>query len=128
MSALGESLRTIRLAAGFGLRQAARALEVSSGYLSRVEQGKESPSDALLGKMAGYYNVDEDWLYSKAGRVAPDVLAIVLSDPRWPRFLRLAQEMGRTGADLLGALEILERLPRPEPEPPLTMRESPPSW
>jgi DNA-binding XRE family transcriptional regulator len=50
-----EHWRKARVAAGLTLLQAAKLLEVEPSNLSEIEQGRQSPSEALAGRMARCY-------------------------------------------------------------------------
>lgn len=56
-NSFGSRARAARLEKGFGLRQAARELDVSAAYLSRIENDFETPSGELLAQMAKRYAV-----------------------------------------------------------------------
>lgn len=48
----GSVLRTLRKRTGLSAREVAERAKVSASYLSRVESGKATPSDAWLGFVA----------------------------------------------------------------------------
>lgn len=51
----GEFARSVRLQAGYGLREAARKMGISAAYLSRVENDVDAPSAGLTIKMSSLY-------------------------------------------------------------------------
>lgn len=57
LHASGQILRNQRVAAGLGLRQAAKLLDVYPLYLSEVEQGRQKLPTELAEKMADLYQV-----------------------------------------------------------------------
>jgi transcriptional regulator with XRE-family HTH domain len=58
MTPLGARLRALREERGVTLKEMARALRVSSAYLSALEHGRRgTPTFALLQKMIAYFNV-----------------------------------------------------------------------
>jgi len=57
IQAIGQFLRVKRLGIPLKLRQAARELDISAAYLSRIESGDDQPSAELLVKMAKRYDV-----------------------------------------------------------------------
>lgn len=65
---VGTVLRTLREKTGLTARQVAERAQVSESYLSRVESGKVTPTDAWLGYVAG---VLSDALVGKS--VRPDL-------------------------------------------------------
>jgi len=64
----GQYARRIRIQAGYGLRQAARAMGVSAAYLSRVETGEDLPSSNLAHKMARLYARPAEEVIAASGR------------------------------------------------------------
>ena len=58
MKRFGEKLRTLRQRRDLTLRQLATVLEVSNGYISRMETGNKTPNVAMLVKIANFFNVD----------------------------------------------------------------------
>src|SRR5579872_591588 len=57
MQPIGEYLRAKRLAIPRGLREVARALDISAAYLSRIESGDDQPSGELLVKLSELYSL-----------------------------------------------------------------------
>jgi len=69
---LGKFARERRLAAGLGLRQAARLMNVSATYLSRVENDTDPPSAMLQHKMSEIYETAIGEFASRARARAGD--------------------------------------------------------
>jgi len=65
----GKTIRNLREQRNLSLRQLARSLGVHSAYLSKVENGKVSPSEKLIEKLATFFHAP--YLYRLAGRAAP---------------------------------------------------------
>jgi transcriptional regulator with XRE-family HTH domain len=63
---LQQRLRDLREKAGLGLREAAKKLRISPGYLSRIEGRGEIPAPELLCRMAGEYGCDVEELLELA--------------------------------------------------------------
>lgn len=58
MTPLGAKLRELRRARGVTLKEMAKALRVSSAYLSALEHGRRGkPTWAMLQRMIAYFNV-----------------------------------------------------------------------
>ena len=58
MTPLGKRMRELRQARGVTLKQMARALNVSSAYLSALEHGRRGkPTWILLQRIIAYFNV-----------------------------------------------------------------------
>ena len=63
MERFGEKLHILREKQGLSMRQLASELEIkSSGYVSKLETGKQKPSIELLLKISLYFGVSTDQL------------------------------------------------------------------
>jgi DNA-binding XRE family transcriptional regulator/quercetin dioxygenase-like cupin family protein len=71
MDHLGSRLKTIRLKAGWTLRELARQAGVSPSFVSQIENGKSQPSVATLYEFAQLLNVSIDELFDPTGGFAP---------------------------------------------------------
>lgn len=58
MSAIGSTVRDVRLKIGMTQKAAAEALGVSSVHLSNVERGVTPPSASLMARLTEVYGVD----------------------------------------------------------------------
>lgn len=88
----GKLLRERRLACGFGLREFAGLVGVSSTYISQLEQGNIDPPTAERAtKMAEILGeTPEEWI-ALAGRVPTDMEGIIQEQPiGFPMLLREA--------------------------------------
>jgi transcriptional regulator with XRE-family HTH domain len=89
----GKTLRRLRMEARVGLRELARLLDTSPGYLSDVEQEKVAPpSEELIVRIAGALGVDKQALLSAASKIDPELSRYVASEPQAADFLRRAKE------------------------------------
>ena len=89
----GETLRRIRIDEGVGLRELARHINKSPGYLSDVENGHvPPPSEALILDIARALEVDKKELLVAARKVDPEVSNYVAQKPEVADFLRMAQD------------------------------------
>ena len=81
MNELGERIRELRVAAGLSQRELAERVNVGFPYISKVEAGKERPSDDLLTQIAPHIGITPDDLLIVAKRLpeepAADLLRIV---------------------------------------------------
>lgn len=80
-SRFGELLRRHRTDRGYTLEELASEVEVTKGYLSRLERGKAKPSRTLIGAMARSLAVDPSSLYLAAGYFPEDVERILQEHP-----------------------------------------------
>lgn len=103
---LGERIKRVRQSREIGLRQAAKKLDISATYLSRIENCQESspPAERVIRALADLLEDDFDELMQLAGRVPQDVEHVIKTDPQMPAFLRTAHAQNVSGAALLEML------------------------
>lgn len=77
----GTVLRELREQQGIGIKKLAPELGVSYTYLSKLESNQIRPSADLVGRVAHYFHYDHDRLLLAAGRVPPEILAILQDHP-----------------------------------------------
>lgn len=79
-TAFGDYIRARREALkasdgrAFSLRKAAEAIQVSPGFLSKLENGEVEPGDETISKLAGLLREPEAALFAKAGRAPKGML------------------------------------------------------
>ena len=113
----GMFLRARRIEAGVGLRELARLIGKSAGYISDVELGNvPPPSEETIVKIAAALNVDKKTLLSKAKKVDPELAQYVVDQPQAADFLRMAkdQEFNTDDWDRLTQLAKLSKLGKGE--------------
>lgn len=86
----------------FSLRRFAQAVGISATFLSKVENGESPPPGAdTIKRMAAQLGADADELLALAGKVDPELPAIIREMPRaMADFLRTAREKGLTDEDI----------------------------
>jgi len=94
---IGERLRIQRIETlGRGLRETARLLDVAPAHLTDLEKGRRSPSQALLGRIARVYEIDEAELRAGWGKAEAVVGEIASKSPtaaaKAPALLRAAKD------------------------------------
>lgn len=82
MPQFGTQLRQLREAKQLGIKQLARHLGVSYTYISHIERGKSRPSQQLIRRLAGYFDVSEEDLLLAARRFPLDVEKILYEHPK----------------------------------------------
>ena len=55
---LGKKIQLARIKKNVSLRTASKEMDFSAMYLSEIEHDKKQPSNKILEKIAGYYNID----------------------------------------------------------------------
>jgi transcriptional regulator with XRE-family HTH domain len=107
--AFGDILRDLRLETGVGLRELARRISTSPGYLSDVENGRASPpSERVIVDMARALSVDKQMLLMAARKVDPELSQYVAQQPEVADFLRTAKERGYREEDWFRLSQLAE--------------------
>jgi transcriptional regulator with XRE-family HTH domain len=65
----GEYLSELRASKNIRLTDAARAIGISLPYLKEIEKGLKLPSDLLIRTIADYYQISEDELFRRWGKI-----------------------------------------------------------
>lgn len=79
----GRKLKGLRRQRGLGLRELAEISGCSSGYLSKIENGKEkAPSESKLRALAKALNADPGMVMAMAGRIPSDALTAMQNYPQ----------------------------------------------
>ena len=101
MPTFGDYIKERRLEKDLGLRQAAKIMEISPSYLSRLESGDEvnPPSEKLIHTVAAVLGADADHLMTLAGRISKEVAKYVATTPSAADFLRTARHHNLGAAD-----------------------------
>jgi transcriptional regulator with XRE-family HTH domain len=118
MTPLGAKMRELREARGVTLKQMAKALGVSSAYLSALEHGKRGkPTWILLQRIIHYFNViwDEAEELQRLAELSDPRVTIDTGGltPEATEFAnRLARDIGRLAPEDLAALkgELIRRV------------------
>lgn len=85
----GERIRTERMAGGYSLADLAQRIEVTKGYLSRLELGKAKPAPVMIDRIAKALSIDPSPLHVLAGYLPTDVKQILYRHPvEAPEMLR----------------------------------------
>ena len=79
---IGQRIRRERLSRNMTQRQLADRVMVGIPHISKVEAGRESPSDDLLRRIAQEFDIDGDELLLVARRVPQELLDSFAIDPR----------------------------------------------
>ena len=120
MTPLGAKLRQLREQRGVSLKDMAKALNVSSAYLSALEHGHRGrPTFTLLQRMIAYFNViwDEAEELQRLAELSDPKITIDtggMSPEATELANRLAADIGRLGAEDLAFLktEVMKRAGR----------------
>ena len=97
-SELGSYIRERRetLRAGnksFSLRQVAQRIEVEPSFLSKVERGREVPSELKIRRLAEELGANSDVLLALAGKVSGDLQQVIRKRPEL--FAQVIRDLAR---------------------------------
>ncbi len=96
----GHILNRLRREAGIGLRELARMIDKSAGYLSDVENNHvPPPSEKVILTIAAALNVDKNHLLIAARKMDPELSNYVAQEPQAADFLRMAKDKGYNSRD-----------------------------
>ena len=96
----GKLLRSFRLNADVGLRELARLIDKSPGYISDVELGNvPPPSEETIVQISKALNIDKKALLRSAKKVDPELTEYVAEQPQVADFLRMATDQEFNGDD-----------------------------
>lgn len=102
---LGERIRKIRKDCALTQNEFAERMLVSASYISKVEAGKEIPSDIFLKLMSLEFNISLDWL--KTGNGSKNIL--LDQHDYFDRNLNLSMDVKK---DLLDFQKTIDSLPK----------------
>lgn len=114
MGSFGETIRELRVAQNFGLRETATKVGISPAYLSRIERGKERPPRAdVIKNLAKVLAADPDVLFRRSSSTDPDVADFLNHHPNMMTLLRNLMEASLTDSDINFLIQFAQsRLPR----------------
>ena len=78
---IGQRIKRERLKKGMTQRDLAVLVRVGVPHISKIEAGRENPSDDLLQKIADVFHCDVDELLLVAKRIAPHLMEELATDP-----------------------------------------------
>ena len=81
METIGQRIRRERAARGMTQKQLAARLRVGASHVSKIETGRESPSNALIEKAAAAFLADPDELMLVARRMPEHIMGRLAIDP-----------------------------------------------
>jgi transcriptional regulator with XRE-family HTH domain len=89
----GKKLRDLRVKSDIGLRELARLINKSPGYLSDVEHDHvPPPSEDVILKIAEAMTADKNELLTLAQKMDPEISNYVAREPEAADFLRMAKD------------------------------------
>ena len=77
----------------YSLRQVAQRIEVEPSYLSKVERGREVPSEPKIRRLADELGLNRDVLLALAGKVSADLQLVIRKRPEL--FAQVIRDLAR---------------------------------
>lgn len=102
---LGARIREIRKDNAITQSDFAERMLVSASYISKVESGKEQPSDIFLKLMSLEFNISLDWLKTGEGKKK-------ITDTRYDYFERNQNYNFEVAKELVNFQKIIQTLPK----------------
>lgn len=85
MSSFGQTVREARERKKISLRSFASEMGRSGSWFSKVERDLEIPGAEVVRHIATRLELDQDDLFAKLGKPAPDLVAIIMRNPKAAR-------------------------------------------
>ncbi len=111
MKTFGETLRELRTAQDYGLRQTAGKVGISPTYLSRIERGKERPpKPETIKALAKVLAADPDILFRLSASTDPDVVDYLHEHPHAMTLLRYMREADFSQSEIEKLFQTAEEI------------------
>lgn len=111
MKTFGATIRELRLAQDFGLRETATKVGISPAYLSRIERSKERPPrPEVIKALAKVLAADPDVLFRLSSSTDPDVADYLQDQPEAVSLIRFLMESQFSEDDLKRLLKAAEAI------------------
>lgn len=106
----GRTLKTLRTAANVSLREMARRINVTAGYLSQVESGRMGPpTDERIAQIAEVLGLPKEDMLRICGRLDPDITEYLTQRPECQELLKVTQELDLSPRQLGSLAQALRR-------------------
>jgi transcriptional regulator with XRE-family HTH domain len=101
MKDFGETIRELRMAQDFGLRETAAKVGISPAYLSRIERGKEHPPrPEIIKELAKVLAADPDVLFRLSSSTDPEVEGYLHDHPQLMSLIRFIKASNFTESEI----------------------------
>lgn len=111
MKTFGETIRDLRIAQDFGLRETAITIGISPAYLSRIERGKERPPrPEIIKQLAKMLAADPDVLFRLSSSTDPDVVDYLHDQPEVMNLLRFIKDNNFSKDEIINLTRTAESI------------------
>lgn len=111
MKNFGETIRDLRVAQDFGLRETAMKVGISPAYLSRIERGKERPPRSeVIKALAKVLAADPDVLFRLSSSTDPEIVDFLHDQPAVMNLLRYIKEESFTEDEIQSLILTAESI------------------
>ncbi len=111
MKSFGETIRDLRVAQDFGLRETASKVGISPAYLSRIERGRERPPRSeVIKELARVLAADPDVLFRLSSSTDPDVVGFLHDQPEVMNLLRFIKDAEFTCDQVRRLIKMAEEI------------------
>ena len=111
MNSFGDTIRDLRVAQDFGLRETASKVGISPAYLSRIERGKERPPRPdVIKALAKTLAADPDVLFRLSSSTDPEVIDFLHDQPEAIALLRYLRDTSFTVTEMKQLLKHAEEI------------------
>lgn len=118
MKNFGETIRDLRVAQDFGLRETAARVGISPAYLSRIERGKEKPPrPEIIKELAKVLAADPDVLFRLSSSTDPEVVNFLHDHPEIMNLLRYIKSTRFSEAEIKSLMDTAESIKGNTPPP-----------
>lgn len=111
MRSFGETIRDLRVAQDFGLRETASKVGISPAYLSRIERGRERPPRSeVIKELARVLAADPDVLFRLSSSTDPDIVGFLHDQPEVMKLLRFIKDANLTADQAQRLIKVAEAI------------------
>ena len=111
MKNFGETIRDLRIAQDFGLRETAIKVGISPAYLSRIERCKERPPrPEIIKELAKVLAADPDVLFRLAASTDPEVVNYLHEQTQAMNLLRYIKEASFTENEIKSLIQAAKSI------------------
>lgn len=78
----GKTIKKLRSEKNLSIKRLSMELKVDYSYISKLENSHSKPSEEFIRKISAFFNYDPEELMLQAGKIPPDLLKILINNPK----------------------------------------------